>query len=368
MSTATPVTFETWLRRKRAAYAVLLSGVGLGMIIPAALLMRARLGVPEIGDSAWLAAAPFGWLHATFGLPVTAQLVVVPLVLWVAVACGVIAFERLLYHFDRDGQAWSSLVWTFRSWPMAVAWTVAWIVAYVGAGYVAWMPLVVVVACVMPLLLWSFAWNASNLERARAPWLWRPRLPTRRGALVAAITVVAIVGAGLAWEFASREAPAAAWALLPLVAWITLAGSALAAREWISRGSASLRHSLRLAAGPASAAMLLMAVRGLALLVLVALWLVPAWCAFNVMAPGFEPTLRTYGAELPDAWMDDVRMSRSVVAWWWAIALLLTNLAYLALQWFAVAATGRLLVEKGWIPTPPTRPDSGPPSTARPTA
>jgi hypothetical protein len=373
-------TFVQWMWRKRALYATLLCGVGLGLVASSALLLRARFVPAVADDSAWLAVVPFGWLHDSLALPVTWQIVIAPLVLWPIVLGCVLAFERVIFRLDPSDHTWTSFVWTLRSWPMGVLWlgmslflevAVGYLFDYVGGIGAE------VAAAFVGLLTLSVAWNARMLARTRAARWWSARWPGWRALATPLGVFVLVLIVFQALAPISLTGPSMAWLLVPAFVVIAMPITAFAALVWISRGRIPLRRALRLAAGRATAWMLLQGVRIVFLLVLLALWAAPTVLMLCLIAPQFETALRPWGSELPTAWMDLVDASRFVSAWWWMGVLSYAIWAQTVLDWFGKAATGRLFVQLGWVtddssepaaPTPASHPDCDRSSTTPPTA
>jgi hypothetical protein len=390
---ATP-SFAAWMRPRRALYGVLFAGICAGLLATALLFLRARLVPVPALDAAWYQVEPFAWLYSMLGLPIVAQLVLLPLLVAALVAVAVLAFEYLVFRLgiDRGDHAWSSLAWTWRSWPMAVAWvpvSMAW--SWLGVwlaveGIDAYWAQAIVQAAFATgasLLLRLFAWNAASLVRPRAPYVWRPRWPTWSGPAISVATAAVVIST-LYGLLAAAPLPPALWALAPLAIYVLLAVTALAALPWISRGRMPARDVLRLAAGRATAAMALQGLRLLVLVALASLWVLPMALSLAWIAPQFEFALKDYGSLLPDAWMQVVHASRFTVKWWWLGAWTSLTVWQYGFAWFGTVATGRLLVERRWVgddlaqspgkvarndaPTPSTHPDSGPAATIPPTA
>jgi hypothetical protein len=382
---ATP-SFAAWMRPKRKVYLGFFGGVCAGLVATAILFLRARLASFPGVESAWHQVEPFAGLHATLGMPITAQLVTVPIALAVSIALAILAFEFLVYRLgvDRGDHAWSSLAWTWRSWPMAVAWLP---VSLLGMGLatlalddnllraILGTAALLVVHLSLPL----FAWNAACLVRPRARYFWRPRWPSWRAVGIMAATSVLPIAMLHASSFVIDAWVPALWALVPLVVYLLIALTAVAALTWISRGRVPVDAALRLSAARAPLAMVLQRVRLLVLVALACLWILPLALSLYWIAPQFEFALKDYGSLLPDAWMSVVHASRFVVKWWWLAAWPSMSALQLAYVWFDAAGTGRLFVERGWVgeeerqsgiaaPTPSTHPDSGPAATIPPTA
>jgi hypothetical protein len=281
-----------------------------------------------------------------------------------ALALVAIAFEALIYflRLDRGDHAWSSVVWSFRGWPAALAWTVLplalltaplargewetwWAIAF---AYI-WVPLYLV-----PLLLPFFVLKPDYLRATKPRLSFRPAWPgwlpalvllgpallSMWGALVTNTTFLDVyVPEPPRWLLiAALPVAVVAAFFLPMV------GRLL----WLNaRVGTSFRECARAALRPrVFLPRIVLWIRWFACVALVMLVGFPAWLFVAVIFPQLDgrlPVPSDPGLLLL------VNASRFVWCYWWLFALGGAAAFQLLLTWSEEVGCGRLLLELGEV-------------------
>jgi hypothetical protein len=230
----------------------------------------------------------------------------------------------------------------------------------------AWSLLLLVPMFVALIGALFFAGNVENLRATRPPALWRLRWPGGF-AIVVALGALALSEA-VQWLLGKAALGPVASPAIDLVLWLpSLVISTFCAIVWLDRARfpamVQARQALRSRVVFAS---LVQQLRFGALGLPLVLPILASALMLYLLVPQVEDLLGEDG--FGSFWSTWIATARWLSSYWWALLL--------ALLWFVLVAAGRLLVQLGAVapgtdpnaPTPPTRPDSAPASTAPPTA
>lgn len=340
------MSFTEFLRPKRRLYGAIFFAATISGLLAAIVLHWVFLQTQERG-----------FVQARFGIPWWA-VTWLAWVVWLAlIPTAMLCFEAGIYYLrlDRNDHAWSSMIWTLRSWPAAIVYSiVANAVILLALGLLYGMTESGVGDSLVPVLanlpfalscavIGLVAWNATNLKdkspptlrnwRARWPGWWPPLL---QSAMVVAPSLLPVPF----WNSASdvvRWIGAGALLLLALFLYLVIQ------LAWLNVSGLSLRQTIGMAFRPRIfMAMCALEIRWLALGCCLILPALPIWFLLVMGVPGFAPVLGI-SDYVRVRWF--IEASEWAVAYWWLTAAVAFMPIAASWQWLASVSSGRLLVE-----------------------